>query len=60
MSIYGKLIFEFIDDARHVFIWTISEITIVFLEVIKSKGMKCFKPYFIYIHIQYNRRQIFM
>jgi len=47
---YGdKLIFEFIDNAaRRVFTWTISEITIVFVEVIKLKGMKCSKPYNIY------------
>jgi hypothetical protein len=38
---------EFVDDARRVFIWTISEITIVFAETIKSKGIKCFKPYII-------------
>lgn len=35
------------DDAGRVFIWTISEITIVFVEVIKSKRIKGFKPYII-------------
>lgn len=48
----SKLVCEFIDDAaRRVFIRTISKITNVFLETIKSKGMKFSKPYFIYIYI---------